>query len=69
MTGSHYNKQYGWRHTHRFRLHELAWNETFAEDEVAVLVDGDPKTGKGLRRKSFNRGWLNDALLDVGLVG
>ncbi|KAG9050628.1 F-actin-capping protein subunit alpha [Tulasnella sp. UAMH 9824] len=69
MTGAHYNKQYGWRHTHRFRLHELAWNETFAEDEVAVLVDGDPKTRKPLKRKSFNRGWLNDALLDVGLVG
>ncbi|KIO28700.1 glycosyltransferase family 90 protein [Tulasnella calospora MUT 4182] len=69
MTGAHYNKQYGWRHTHRFRLHELAWNETFAEEEVPVLVDGDAKTQKGLKRKSFKRKELNDALLDVGLVG
>ncbi|KAG8923150.1 F-actin-capping protein subunit alpha [Tulasnella sp. 417] len=69
MTGSHYNKQYGWRHTHRFRLHELAWNDTFAEDEVAVLVEGDPKTQKGLKRKTFKRKELNDALFDVGLVG
>ncbi|KAG8972533.1 F-actin-capping protein subunit alpha [Tulasnella sp. 425] len=69
MTGAHYNKQYGWRHTHRFRLHELAWNETFADDEVAVLVEGDAKTEKGLKRKVFRRKALNDALLDVGLVG
>ncbi|KAG8984877.1 F-actin-capping protein subunit alpha, partial [Tulasnella sp. 427] len=69
MTGAHYNKQYGWRHTHRFRLHELAWNKTFADDEVAVLVEEDRKGQKGLRKRVFKRKELNDALLDVGLVG
>lgn len=61
-TGSHYYKQ-NWRESHRVRLHEIANRK---EGEISVLV-ADSTTGVDL--KNYNVSVLNEAYLDVGLVG
>lgn len=62
-TGSRFDAQ-NWRLSHRIRLHNIT---NFSGGEVPVLVE-DRATGV-LSRKTFSRRELNDAYMDVGLVG
>ncbi|KAG8986612.1 F-actin-capping protein subunit alpha, partial [Tulasnella sp. 427] len=63
-TGNHFNKEHDWRKSHRIQLHTLANTH---DGEVSVLME-DPKTAL-LGRKNFTRAELNEAYMDVGLVG
>jgi hypothetical protein len=63
-TGNHFNRQHDWRTSHRIVLHNLT---TSREGEENVLVE-DEETGRP-RLKAFNKAELNDAYMNVGLVG
>lgn len=63
-TGNHFNTEHDWRKSHRIRLHAFANRR---DGELPVLVE-DPATA-GLGMRNFSRAALNEAYMDVGLVG
>ncbi|KAG8896928.1 F-actin-capping protein subunit alpha [Tulasnella sp. 403] len=66
MTGSFHNKRPDWRKSHRVRLHNVAHNVILGENRVDLLVEDS--RGR-LSRRTYTRKDLNDAYLDVGLIG
>lgn len=63
-TGNHFNTQHDWRKSHRIQLHTFA----NAKDGEAQVLMEDPDTG-ALTMRNFSKTVLNEAYMDVGLVG
>lgn len=63
-TGNHFNKEHDWRKSHRIQLHTFA---NTMDGEALVIVE-DPVTG-AISRQNFSRAALNNAYMDIGLVG